>query len=146
MLTIFLWPTNKHLSFYTGEQIFCQSETSDKKNMTLTWILVFVTTIYEDILYLQNIFDLSRLLAWRQGDNSIRSRLYGPEDSMGNTSQQQAIVISIYLLPRVWSIFVKFKTDTLQELKLQGIRIPDGVVFSRCFAINQSVFEKLLKC
>ena len=40
---------------------------------------------------------------------------------------------------------------TLQELKLQDIKIRDGVAFSRysraqCFAINLSDFDNLLKC
>ena len=42
-------------------------------------------------------------------------------------------------------------SSTLQELKLQGIKICDGVVFSRysraqCFAIHLSDFGKLPKC
>ena len=54
----------------------------------------------------------------------------------------------IGLLPRHgWHIYAMFFTTTLQELKLQGIKVRDGVVFSRysldqCFAINLSDFTK----
>ena len=49
------------------------------------------------------------------------------------------------------SLVKQFASNTLQELKLQGIKIHDGVVFSvyswaQCFAIHVSVFGLLYLC
>ena len=49
------------------------------------------------------------------------------------------------------SLVKQFASNTLQELKLQGIKIHDGVVFSvyswaQCFAIHVSVFGLLHLC
>ena len=56
-----------------------------------------------------------------------------------------------YFVRERFNFWKMVKHFTLQELKLQGIKIRDGVVFSRyslaqCFAMNLSNFSKLPKC
>ena len=78
--------------------------------------------------------------------NKMKAILLACEQSVLANMQ----IIRDYLQTLAYNASGEFQA-TLQELKLQGIKIRDGVVFSRysraqCFAINLSDFGKVLKC